>query len=84
MASSIPGCLHTPEAPIRGMRLVERSDTSVAFGCVNCGTVVRLPRCAAVAAKTGERCRSATLIGFATCTQHNSGGSRELPTGGAR
>jgi hypothetical protein len=70
MASSIPGCSHSSEAPIRGMRMVERTVDSVTFRCIHCGADVHLPRCTATVTKTGERCCSAALGGFVTCTQH--------------
>jgi len=75
MASSISGCSHSPVAPIRGMQMVERTADVVTFRCVRCGVDVRLARCAAIAATTGERCRSAALVGFVTCTQHHKAGS---------
>ena len=70
MASLIPGCSHSPAAPIRGMRMTDRTVDLVTFCCIHCGAEFDLPRCAATVSRTGERCRSAALGGYATCTQH--------------
>ncbi len=70
MASYVPGCSHTTDAPIRGMRMVERTDDLVRFRCALCYGEFELLRCTANVGKTNRRCFAAALVGFVTCSKH--------------
>lgn len=72
MASYIPGCSHTTDAPVRGMRMFERTDDTVRFRCAVCFGEFDLLRCAANVANTNRRCFSAALVGFVTCSKHRA------------
>jgi hypothetical protein len=77
VASFISEYLHAPTAPIRGMQLVEVTADRTRFRCALCLAECELPRCAATAARSGQRCRCAALLGFATCVRH-----RDVEVGG--